>query len=299
VTAPRRVSVVIPAYYSVDHLGDCLEALRAQTYPDHEVIVVNSSPERRTKELVTGGYPEVIFEQSNVRLLPHAARNRGVSHARGELIVFTDPDCVPRASWIENLVSEIDTGRSVVQGSMDLADLSWLSEAIHLVKWHGLLKGNPAGTLTQVATGNACIRRDVWESTGPFAGAIFAGDALLSWRASVLGHVLWFAPRAVVAHRHPEGVRAHLRERFHRGLEFGRLRTSFWGWSRRRSLLYALAFPLLPLVVLVRAARSAARNGWLLRYVATFPVQLLGQAAWCAGEATACLEHTAAGRLDA
>ena len=71
-----RVSIVIPAYFSNDTVAQTLAALRAQTYRDFEVVIVNSSPETTTQELIRGQFPEVNFEQSPTRLLPHAARNR-------------------------------------------------------------------------------------------------------------------------------------------------------------------------------------------------------------------------------
>ena len=62
-----RVSVVLPAYFSDGSIAQCLDAIHAQTFQDFEVIVVNSSPESRTKEIVTSRFPRVIFEQSSTR----------------------------------------------------------------------------------------------------------------------------------------------------------------------------------------------------------------------------------------
>jgi glycosyltransferase involved in cell wall biosynthesis len=61
------VSVVLPAYHSYETISLSLDALRKQSFRDFEVIVVNSSPETITSELVTANYPEVQFFQSPVR----------------------------------------------------------------------------------------------------------------------------------------------------------------------------------------------------------------------------------------
>ncbi len=118
-----RVSVVIPTYYSSSTLEISLEALRRQRYRDFEVIVVNSSPEEETGRIVRERYPEVVFVQSPVRLYPHAARNEGIGRARGEVLVFTDPDCEPAPDWLERLVAACDGGTRVVVGAMGLAGI--------------------------------------------------------------------------------------------------------------------------------------------------------------------------------
>ena len=117
--ANPQVSVILPAYYSDRSIAQCLEAISEQTFQDFEVIVVNSSPETRTHEIVTTRFPKVIFKQSPTRLLPHAARNLGVSLATGELLVFTDPDCLPQPEWLATLVQANRAGWSVVQGSVE------------------------------------------------------------------------------------------------------------------------------------------------------------------------------------
>src|SRR5919108_4634016 len=96
-----RASVIIPAYESQETIADTLLALRDQAFRDFETIVVDSSPAEATETLLRSEFPEVTYERSQRRLIPHEARNRGVELARGELLVFTDPDCVPRPDWIE------------------------------------------------------------------------------------------------------------------------------------------------------------------------------------------------------
>jgi len=290
-SAAPRVSVILPAYYSDARIADCLEALRGQTMGGFEVVVVNSSPEERTGQIVQERFPEVIFWQSPRRLLPHAARNVGVGLATGQVLVFSDPDCVPQPDWLERLLRAHWAGHAVVQGSMALRDAGWLARGIHLCKWHALLPGLPPRRLTAVASGNACYAREAWEAAGPFAGHLFCGDTLLSWRAAARGYALWFEPRAVVAQAHPGSAWEFARERLGRGWEYGRVRLEYERWSRGRAALYLALLPLLPWLVLARAGWASARSGWLGSYLRTLPVQCVGQAAWSLGEARAHLGH--------
>src|ERR1700693_1391483 len=100
-----RVSVIIPAFCSTGTLPQCLARLREQRFRDFEVVLVNSSPEPATADLTRRHFPEARFEQSPVRLLPHAARNAGVRLAQGEILVFTDPDCYMHPDTLEQLVA--------------------------------------------------------------------------------------------------------------------------------------------------------------------------------------------------
>ena len=87
-----RVSVVFPAYRSEQTVGGCLAALRRQTFADFETVLVDSAPGAGSAAVAARGFPEVRVHVSERRLLPHAARNLGVTLARGDLLVFSDPD---------------------------------------------------------------------------------------------------------------------------------------------------------------------------------------------------------------
>jgi GT2 family glycosyltransferase len=286
VTGRPHVSVVIPAYYSDETIADCLQSLRDQRFQDFETIVVNSSPEERTRRIVEQ-FEEVRFEQSEGRLLPHAARNRGVSQARGELLVFTDPDCRARPDWLERMVRAHEDGHALVCGAIELNGAGWFEQGVHLCKYSWRLSGLPGGPSWVGGTANASCTRAVWESVGPFDGERYAGDALFSWRAAEKGWPPWFEPGAVVEHRYIGSAISLWRERLERGDDFAMARTMFEQWRRGRAALYLLAGPLLPGVVLVRNAGDAIEAGWLRPFLLTLPLQFLGHVAWSIGEARA------------
>ncbi len=93
------VSVVIPVFDDPDRLRTCLQALEHQTYPKprYEVIVVDNGSARSVPPLV-GQFGQA---RATYEMVPgaNAARNRGISLARGEILAFTDADCVPARDW--------------------------------------------------------------------------------------------------------------------------------------------------------------------------------------------------------
>ncbi|HKH36864.1 MAG TPA: glycosyltransferase [Rubrobacter sp.] len=89
-----KVSVVIPCYNQARFLGEAIQSVLCQGYPDLEIIVVDDGSEDSTEE-VASGYtkkdPRVrLIRQDNKGLA--AARNRGLSEAGGKYVVFLDSD---------------------------------------------------------------------------------------------------------------------------------------------------------------------------------------------------------------
>lgn len=84
------VSVVIPCYNHARFLGEAIESVLAQTYPNLEIIVVDDGSTDHTAE-VAAGYPDARYVHQNNQGLA-AARNTGLRQSRGEFLVFLDAD---------------------------------------------------------------------------------------------------------------------------------------------------------------------------------------------------------------
>lgn len=106
-TAKPFVSVIIPVFNDACRLQNCLLALENQTYPQnhYEIIVIdNGSHESVEKSIDHFAHVSVLMEK---RPGSYAARNRGIASVKGEVIAFTDSDCIPRPDWIEKGVANI------------------------------------------------------------------------------------------------------------------------------------------------------------------------------------------------
>jgi len=102
-----KVSVVIPTFKRPALLLKCLAQLARQDFPKerYEVIVVTDGIDIDTVTEVTEFYYQITFFNLSCYSLsekkgPAAVRNRGAQYASGELIVFTDDDCLPQPGWI-------------------------------------------------------------------------------------------------------------------------------------------------------------------------------------------------------
>jgi GT2 family glycosyltransferase len=270
-------------------VAGCLAALDAQTFREREVLVVDSSPDDRTERIVRERFPEVGYCRSPRRLLPHAARNRGVELAHGELLVFTDPDVYARPDWLARLVAAHRANGEVVAGGLACFGRRWLDRGVHLCKFSKWLPAQARRRVDMSPTANMLVsRRDLIAARG-FPGDLLLGDVVLSERLQANGRQLWLEPAAVVEHHHLHGLRSFLAERFHRGRLFGELRSGRLGARRARLLGYLLvtALPVRLPRILLLVGVHATRAGCLPTYLATFPVVLAGHAASLAGEAAA------------
>lgn len=112
-TEPYYVSIIIPVFNDAMRLTSCLEALVNQTYPKKlfEIIIVDNSSDEDI-EGICRLFERVIYTHEP-RHGSYAARNKGISLAKGEVIAFTDSDCIPEPDWLECGVRRLSSGQNV------------------------------------------------------------------------------------------------------------------------------------------------------------------------------------------
>jgi glycosyltransferase involved in cell wall biosynthesis len=96
-----EVSVIVCCYNEEKHLPACLKSLKNQTHTDFELVVVDDGSNDGTSQIARDFGAKVIKILHSG--LP-TARNEGVKNASGDIIVFTDADCVVDSKWLEKLV---------------------------------------------------------------------------------------------------------------------------------------------------------------------------------------------------
>lgn len=98
-----RVSVIIPAYNSSRFIDETMQSVFAQTFSDFEVVVVNDgSPDTEALESALQPWMSRIIYVKQPNRGPSAARNTGISVARGEFLAFLDSD----DTWLPEYLAE-------------------------------------------------------------------------------------------------------------------------------------------------------------------------------------------------
>jgi len=199
------VTVVIPVYNDADRLAHCLGALVDQTYPGDrlEILVVDNGSEDHIEE--------VVDRFDHVRLLveprqgSYSARNRGIRNASGEIIAFTDADCVPSSTWVERGVSHLvrDPVIGLVGGRIDvLADDPQDPNGVELADIIiSFQQRRFIEELRFAATASVFTRKAVFDRVGFFDEALMSGGDR-DWGARVddAGYQLVYADDVVITH---------------------------------------------------------------------------------------------------
>lgn len=154
-----QISVVIPTYNHSQYLRRCLDSLFQQNYPVHkyEVIVINDASEDDTQEVLDRYRKKnpnlhVIMNLENRGA--YYSRNRGIDVAKGNIVVFTDSDCILPSNWLQKIEKEFcDPTVLCVQGTQKNGG-RWGNS---LVEGEGLIKD--LKRLERLDTKNLMIRR--------------------------------------------------------------------------------------------------------------------------------------------
>ena len=113
------ITVVVPTYRRPQLLNRCIQALLAQRFDKNvfEIIVVSDGPDADTQNLLNNwaGYdlPVLKFMPLPQKRGPAAARNHGWQNASGDIIAFTDDDCIPDSHWLSEVAKHCKVGEDV------------------------------------------------------------------------------------------------------------------------------------------------------------------------------------------
>lgn len=230
-------SVIIPTFNRPQGLQHCLEGLSALNYPRDrcEVLVVNDGGLHSPDSLIRS-----LGARSQIRLLhvphggPAAARNAGACEATGEVLAFTDDDCVPASGWLQALASGFSRAPDSLIGGRTLNSLdgnpySTASQLLidYLYEYYG--RSSRPGRF--FASNNLAVPTGAFRSLGGFDSSFTrAGgeDRELCDRWQGQGNELRYVPEAVVYHAHALSLRSFWQQhaRYGRGAHrFHRLRT--------------------------------------------------------------------------
>ena len=104
---PVGFALVIPALNEEETIGDCLVSLRRMDYPPErrEILVVDNGSTDRTAEIIKSFPVRYLWEE---RRGFSAARNKGVKASKGEILAFTDADCIVSRGWLRELAQAFE-----------------------------------------------------------------------------------------------------------------------------------------------------------------------------------------------
>lgn len=274
-----RFSVIVPSFDRPGPLQECLRSLARQTYPRDcfEVIVVDDGSPVPVADLLgpaTEGLCVQVMRIANSG--PGCARNAGAAAARGQYLAFTDDDCRPHPSWLQELERCLERAPERLIGGRTVNALPhnrWSTASQQIVDMAYSFYNDSPESARFFASNNIALRADLFAGMSGFLGGSFRiasedREFCDRWRHS--GNELMFAPAAIVFHAHElngvsfflqhfrygRGARIYHRVRRRRGS--GQLRDDLgfyhglaarvWGRLRAGNLRH-LSHSMLPLIL--------------------------------------------------
>lgn len=256
------VTVIIPFYNDLDRLRECLICVFLQTYPHdcYEVIVVDNGSDEDFSPLQNKFHDlELLYEY---RPGSYAARNTGIRYSKGEVLAFTDSDCLPAHDWIEKGVIKLASNNIGVLGgrvnlfyknesnptAIEIFDsLTFFRQQFYIEKFHFSV------------TANLFTFRYIFEEVGLFNSHLMSGGDF-EWcnRVYASGFFLDYAEDVIVKHpalySFPQIVMKVMR------VTRGRFKIDFYKFSLLKISIEILSNDFLPPV-------NRIRKIWLCKHI--------------------------------
>ncbi len=210
------ISVIIPNLNGLKHLPTCFEALRKQTYPQVEIILVDNASSDESVSVTQRDYPEIKILQLNRNFGFAGAVNRGIVASQGEIVALLNNDTEADPFWLEALANAFTV----------YSQAGCVASKILLFNQRTILHSAGDG----FGQDGRPLNRGVWQTDegqfdqdtfifGGCGGAVayrkamlndiglfdedffmYCEDVDLNWRAQIAGYACIFAPQAIVYH---------------------------------------------------------------------------------------------------
>jgi glycosyltransferase involved in cell wall biosynthesis len=158
------VSVVIPCYNDGYYLDDSVSSVKSQAFTDIEIIIVNdgSTDEATLQKLKSFNDPGItVLHKENGHL--SSARNHGIQHAKGQIVVTLDADDRFEETFIEKGINALKADNSIGAVTCYLK-----SFGLKKYKWKPLGGDIKNFLYRQESCASAMFRKECWEKTGGY-----------------------------------------------------------------------------------------------------------------------------------
>lgn len=231
------ISVVMPVYNEAANIISTLEALYSNTILPDEVIVADGGSTDNTVQLIKERFPQATVI-NNPEKNAAAGRNEGIKKAHGDIIAFTDGDCIVDKYWIENISkafteNEIDGlgGKVLIAPPINHIEEYWGNLAWKLIMNFG---DEPyivdRCTLNDAfVTANCAYKRSLLVKVKGFNNwfANNAEDVDLCWRAIKSGARLMYIPDVQIYAHNVTTINGVAKKSFRNGYSSSKLQKKY------------------------------------------------------------------------
>lgn len=213
------ISVIVPVLNGEEVIGNCLEACLSQDLDRerYEVIVVDNGSTDKTRDIVGSFSGRGVVLTEEKKPSSYAARNKGIEKASGELLAFTDADCVPSKQWLSSHLDCINNGSKLSGGAVNVVQADPKSATETYDRISHLNQRIYVERQNFAATANLVVNREVFDEVGTFdEDLVSSGDMEFGQRASKSFDIT-YCEDAVVDHPARKGLRNLWRKNYRLG----------------------------------------------------------------------------------
>lgn len=230
----NMISVIVPVLNAEHYIRYCVDSLIGQDFPkdQYEIIIVDNGSKDNTCNTVIRTVDmageNALDKKDTTKIIitkerkkgAYIARNAGIKLSKGEIIAFTDADCVADRNWLKELHKAFGHDIGCVAGSINPLHGKTLVE-IYSMKKEILSQKQTLfnNFLPYGQTANVAYRKDILDKIGLFDDSLMSGgDADIAWRMQIYtDYKLIYEPKAVVEHRHRTTFKGLFKQQFRYG----------------------------------------------------------------------------------
>lgn len=211
-----KISITIPNLNGAHFLKTCLNSLKAQTFKDFEVIIIDNGSTDESKDVIKNIYPETLLYKFSQNTGFSVAVNKGISLSNGKYIFLLNNDTELEKNCLKTLNNFLDKNENAdfcATKMLYFYERDKIDIAGDILSIYGIAHKRGNGNLdigqyeqTQrifgACAGAAIYRKELFDKIGKFDKNFFAylEDVDFSLRANLFGYKCYYVPQAIVYH---------------------------------------------------------------------------------------------------
>jgi len=283
-----RLSIVVASGAGGEFIFRCLDSLGAQTGSHVEIIVVDRCGGEVLKRIEEEcPFVTVVKTEPERRLSVPELRSLGAARAQGEIVAIIEEHCVAPSHWVQTVMGCFRKGDAAIGGPILDSDFTRVRDwVVYFSEYHNYLPPWQEGERYLLNGANVAYGR---QKLMQFKDVLGSGywEVVLHPRLAKEG-AFRSEPSMGVHHTGPFDYGYYLEQRYLLSRVWGGMQKEKVSFARR--LVYLLAAPVFPILLLARIThRVAGSRGLLLKYLSAFPLLIPVSLAYVLGEWTGYL----------
>jgi glycosyltransferase involved in cell wall biosynthesis len=278
------ISVVITSLVGAPFIDDCLRSVEQQAREAGAEVIVVACGAASEASRIAQAFPWVKLIHREQRETVPQLRRRGVEAAQGRIVAIIEEHCLAGANWLQEALTAHTRGNYGAVGGpvVDYAYKRLRDWVVYFCEYNGYLPPAHNGEVTDLNGANIAYRRSVLVENQHLLGKGY-WEASLHPELLAKGIKFLSLPEMIVHHRGPFNYGYYLQQRYWFSRAFAGHRAQTMTLSRR--LVYLLAAPLVPAVLLLRMFQRVYEKGCHVgKFVQTLPLLVPALTVYVAGE---------------